>query len=52
MQLAKNGFSAIDAIDGSEAMLTKLRQKGIYRRATQVNTELISGMRKKRSNRR
>lgn len=27
----------IDAIDGSEAMLSKLRQKGIYRQAMQVS---------------
>ncbi|EFX82038.1 methyltransferase-like protein 27 [Daphnia pulex] len=36
LELAKNGFNSIDAIDGSEDMLTKLRQKGIYKRATQA----------------
>ncbi|KAK4022979.1 hypothetical protein OUZ56_008420 [Daphnia magna] len=36
LELAKNGFKVIDAIDGSEAMLTKLRQKSIYRCTTQA----------------
>jgi len=36
LQLSKNGFNAIDAVDGSEAMLAKLKQKGVYRQATKV----------------
>ena len=36
LKLSKQGFRNIDAIDGSEAMLSKLREKGIYKNATKV----------------
>jgi hypothetical protein len=37
LQLCKQGFKLMDAVDGSEDMLEKLTQKQIYRRTTQVH---------------
>jgi len=37
IELSKNGFNTIDAIDASDAMLSLLKQKGIYRKTTAVS---------------
>jgi len=36
IELSRNGFNTIDAIDASDDMLTLLKQKGIYRKTTAI----------------